>query len=213
MSGLGLVAISPEIADAARKGDRRGGDQGRNNDGAEKNRDDREEKNQNERKSDNDNDRTASAEIATPPTNPTSLGSATEMKRVTNATIGATRAGPTAGRAVATHSGEMPTPIRTRLKRPPRTTIPTATVDGTFENSSSKPTNVAGGRCQQPTPSPRQSQCRHRRYPQHLDRRSGGGSERRRHRDRKHERRFCLRPFGRRDCRHRSRWGEHHPDR
>jgi hypothetical protein len=62
MSGLGLVAISPEIAGAARKDDRRDGDQGRKNDDAGNNRDDREEKNQNERKSGQENDRNASAE-------------------------------------------------------------------------------------------------------------------------------------------------------
>jgi hypothetical protein len=62
LSTLGLVAVSSEVVDAARKDDRRGDNQGRNSDDAESNRDARHEKNQTERGSDRESDRKASEE-------------------------------------------------------------------------------------------------------------------------------------------------------
>jgi hypothetical protein len=64
MSGLGLAAILPRTAAAARKGERRAdNDESKNGDGGE-NRDDRDHRNQNERGSDRGNDRKASSEDA-----------------------------------------------------------------------------------------------------------------------------------------------------
>jgi hypothetical protein len=63
LSGLGLVAISPELSDAARKGDRQDDNQVRKNDDTGNNRNDRDEKNQEERDSSHQNDRNASAEV------------------------------------------------------------------------------------------------------------------------------------------------------
>jgi hypothetical protein len=62
LSGLGLVAISPELSDAARKGDRHDDNQVRKNDDPGNNRNDRDEKTQDERDSSHQNDRNASAE-------------------------------------------------------------------------------------------------------------------------------------------------------
>jgi len=62
MATLGAIGISSEVADAARKGDRRDENQGRKNDQSENSQDHREEKNQNERGSDRENDRKASTE-------------------------------------------------------------------------------------------------------------------------------------------------------
>jgi hypothetical protein len=62
LSGLGLVAISPELSDAARKGDRQDDNQVRKNDDTGNNRNDRDEKNQEERDSSHQNDRKANAE-------------------------------------------------------------------------------------------------------------------------------------------------------
>lgn len=64
MAGLGLAAISPTTADAARKGERRAVDDERKNDDGGENRDDREHRNQNERGSDREIDRRASTEDA-----------------------------------------------------------------------------------------------------------------------------------------------------
>jgi hypothetical protein len=61
VSGLGL-AISPQLAEAARKSERRVDDQGRRNDGAGNNRDNRNQKNQNEQDSGQKTDDQAAAE-------------------------------------------------------------------------------------------------------------------------------------------------------
>lgn len=61
LSGLGL-AVSPQIAGAARKSGRRTDDQERRNDDDKNNREDRDQKNQNERGSDQENGDKASAE-------------------------------------------------------------------------------------------------------------------------------------------------------
>ena len=62
LSTVGLFAVSPDVADAARNGDRRDDNQGGKNDDTENNQGHREEKNQNERGSDRENDRKASEE-------------------------------------------------------------------------------------------------------------------------------------------------------
>lgn len=62
MTGLGLAAIPPRAADAARKGERRADNDERKNDDGGGNRNDQEHKNQNERGSDRGNDRNASTE-------------------------------------------------------------------------------------------------------------------------------------------------------
>jgi hypothetical protein len=62
LAALGFVAISPEIADAARRNGRRNGNQGRNNDEAQSNQDARADKTQTEQESDGKNGSKASAQ-------------------------------------------------------------------------------------------------------------------------------------------------------
>ena len=62
MTGLGLAAIPPLTADAARKGERRADSDERTNDEGGGNRNDQEHKNQNDQGSDRGNDRNASTE-------------------------------------------------------------------------------------------------------------------------------------------------------
>ena len=62
LSGLGLAALFPGTAEAARKGDRQARDEERKNDDAGGNRDEREQSNQNKRGSDQENDDKAGTE-------------------------------------------------------------------------------------------------------------------------------------------------------
>jgi hypothetical protein len=62
VSGLGLISMSPQVADAARKSERRGDNQARNNDDSGDNQDDRQEPSQNEQEAERKNDDGARSE-------------------------------------------------------------------------------------------------------------------------------------------------------
>ena len=234
LSALGLVAIAPEIAAAARRSDRRSDNHGQTNDEAQGNEDDGAKQTQDEQGSDRKSDSKASAEDHNTGDKSGNSGkhdrnqhqSANDERSDQNGSDSGNGRGDSGRRDADSnstsdesssgnddshhHSGRH---VHDFAQKDKNSSTDSTSTDSTLDRirpTDSTPNHVPDTT----TATPANPNVVMDHVPSnHVGQRSGGARKRPRYCVGQHQRRLCLRSFRRRGRRQRSRWRKHHSNR